>query len=712
VDDLVIVGRRDSRIEEVQRTPASITSLSGAKLEQQGITNVRELGNIVPNLFQSRVAVSFLNTQLFIRGVGEPDAQGEPSVAVYVDGIYLPKNIGLQLELLDVDRIEIFRGPQGHAFGNAAAAGALLITTNLPSETPLVRLRAAYGSYNEALASGLLSGPIAGDLAGSLALSYRRRDGFHNNVTVGRRVNDIDQLNGRARLRWSPSDTVGWVVTLSGVRDRSTARGVQNLLSGDSNARNQIFPYNIYDQLALNSQLDWTLADALTLRWQASAYGFNQTAFFDNTGDFYGRGSQLVRYRNRSYQTELRLFGDVPWGTVSTGLYYFREQWFTNRRANTPAPPATPIPALIRYRPVYTLIQQNSDTFAAYGQTGIELGRATLTLGARLQHEKRRIENELFNLVAAPPFQSNVTNFLEVINGPPQARVWAVDAARNFTHLSPKAALDYRLTDNVLLYGLVSRGTKSGGFDFRAQTPTSQGFRQAEIPFSPEKVTNYEIGVKGSTADGRLRTNLAAFYLTFDDIQITTNDPVLQVTRRYNAGRGSTRGVELEATATPTDGLQFDLTASWLRARLDRFAGVPTRTTFPNGFALNTSPFAGAVLPNAPEWQVRVAGTWRLPVAGDDSWTLQGDISHQSASFTDTNNNPTALLPDQTYVNAQARWESANRRLSAIVSIRNLFDVQYALPPGYTPAANGSPLYRSTNFNDPRTVLLTLSYSR
>ncbi|WP_426168929.1 TonB-dependent receptor plug domain-containing protein [Sandarakinorhabdus sp. DWP1-3-1] len=125
VDELVVTGRRDSRDEAVQRTPIAITSLSGLKLEQQGITSVRELGNIAPNLFQSRVAVSYLNTQLFIRGVGEPDAQGEPSVAVYIDGVYLPKNVGLNQELLDIERVEVLRGPQGQNGGHAARRRAV-----------------------------------------------------------------------------------------------------------------------------------------------------------------------------------------------------------------------------------------------------------------------------------------------------------------------------------------------------------------------------------------------------------------------------------------------------------------------------------------------------------------------------------------------------------------------------------------------------------
>jgi iron complex outermembrane receptor protein len=406
----------------------------------------------------------------------------------------------------------------------------------------------------------------------------------------------------------------------------------------------------------------------------------------------------------------LKLADDFDTFSFATGIFGYREEWFTNRRANTPAN-ATSVPALIRYRPVYTLIQQNNDIWAGFAEGTAKLGpRVTLTAGARLQWERRSNDNQLFNLVATAPFQSNVDNFLTVINGPPQALVWSTQASKTWTTFQPKVAIDYAFNDDARIYATIGRGAKSAGFDYRAQTPTPTGFRQAEIPFNPEKITNYEIGLKFATADQRFRVNTAAFYISFEDIQITTNDPVQQITRRYNAGKGSTRGVEIEAQLQPSSRVQIDASASFLDARLDEFLGVPTRSTFPNGFSLNTSPFAGAVLPNAPKLQTRVAGSWILPVGGPGRWSLHGDINFQSKAYTDANNNPSAQLPDQTYINAQVRWVSNDERWSAALALRNLTDARYALPPGNTPASDGTPPYRTTNFSDPRTILLTLGW--
>ncbi|HEX7819066.1 MAG TPA: TonB-dependent receptor [Sphingobium sp.] len=715
--ELVVVGRANERIGQVQEIPISITSLSGAKLEQQGITNIRELGNIVPNLFQPRTAVSYLNSSFFIRGVGETDAQGEPSVAVYVDGIYTPKNLGSQQELLDIERVEIFRGPQGQAFGHSAAGGAILITTNTPSETPVLKAQIGYGNYNDTRAGFAVSGPLATNVYGGLSASYHYRGGLDRNVTVGRDVNTIDYLAGRGKLRFTPTDKLDIIFTLAGVRDRSTARGVQNLLYNDQDAHNQIFPYNQYEQWSGNVEVKYEINDQLRLRSLTGLYGFNQTAFFDNTGDFYGRGSQLVRYEDRTWQQELQLIANLDKVDITTGLYAFREEWHTNRRANTATTPNTSNPASIGYLPVYSVIQQNTDNVALYGEAKVHPVEAlTVTAGLRYNWERHSQQNSLSYLVAAAPYRSNIGNFLDVLYSDPKSQAWSVDKRKSWGTWSPKFAIDYRWTPGVLTYASYSQGTKSAGYDYRAQTPNAAGQTQASTPYNPERVTNYEVGIKTEWLNGRLRANLTGFYIDFKDVQITTTDPALSITRRFNAGQASTRGLEFEATAIPVDGLQFDFNASYLDARLDSFSGIETRTPYaanayiPTAFVIRNSPFTGAKLPNAPEWQGRIASTWKLPVDLPGALVLQGDVNYQSSTYTDANNNFSAQLPAQTYVNAQVGYTTEDRHWTGTLSARNLANVRYAQGQGYTPDSAGLPVYRSTNYNDPRTVLFTITY--
>ncbi len=728
LDAVVVQGEKTliRRATDIQATPAAITGLSGAKLEEQGVGTVRDLGNIVPNLFQPRTAVSYLNSAFYLRGIGEPDAQGEPSVAVYFDDLYWPKNLGANVELLDIERVEIFRGPQGQSFGHSALAGVLRVLGTVPTEQTHFRGVAEVGNYANRKLAFAASGQLGASVLGSAAATVHKRGGFTPNVTVGRDTNDVDYSAARGRLVFKIAPDLEATVTAGAVRDGSTARGVQNLAYGDENAHNQIFPYNEYTSRALSASVNYALSPSWRLKLLAGYTHFDQNAFFDNTGDYYGRGSQLVRYIDTTHQGELQLQGSVGALELTAGLYTYSESWFTNRRANTAANAAND-PALIRYRPVYTLIDQGTENRAAYAELKFKATpELSVTGGLRYNWEKHTHNNQLYNLVAAAPFQSTAANFLDVINAPPQAQVWDTGLlSRNWTTWAPKLSVDYQWRRGQLQYVSYSEGTKSAGYDYRAQGVTSNGQppAQAVLPFNPEKAKNLETGLKSDWLDGALRTNVAVFYTQFNDVQLTTTDPTQTpaVTRRFNAGKASTRGLELEGSWVPQDGLQFDLSAAWVKATLDRFDGaaatlsnIPASSVNPNGLVLRSGPFAGADLPNAPKVQARLAVTWRLPVATAGSWVVNGSVSYQDKSFTDATNNPTVLVPAQTYLNGSISFIPGGGPWTVTLAGQNLANKRYVLGPGFTPqttpTTDGSAIYRTTNYNDPRTVTLSLKY--
>lgn len=709
---------KDSAVD-VQSTPGSITSLSGAKLEEQGINNIRDLGTVVPGLSQPKTAVSYLNTSLYIRGIGEPDAQGEPSVAVYLDGLYQPKNLGLNQEFLDIERVEVFRGPQGQEFGHSALAGALRIMTTDPSEKKTLRALVAAGNYGDARLGFTASGPVADNVYASIAATGHRRDGFTNNVTLDRETNDVRYGAVRGKLRFKLSDDLDVVLGASGTRDTSTARGVQNLAFGDENAHNQIFPEQSFSNHAYTATVDYNIDGNLKLKSITGANGFRQTAFFDNTGDLYGRGSQLVLYKDKTYQEDLQLSGEYDRIQFVTGLFGYKENWFTNRRANTAANSVTD-PAAIRYRPVYTVIEQDTTNLAWYGEGKYKLTQTlTGTLGLRFNHEEHSQDNQLYNLVATAPYQSTVANYQTVIRAEPQALVWSAQGEQSWSKWSPKASLDYKWTPELLQYLTYSEGTKSGGYDYRAQAPNASGQLQASTPYSPERAQNLETGLKAVWLGGALRTNVSFFYTQFKDIQITTTDPVLQITRRFNAGQGSTRGLEFETTVLPADGLQFDLSGGLLRAKLDTFSGaaptitrVPPSAVNPNGLVLYSGPREGNDLPYAPHFQGRVAANWRWSVAGKGAVIFNASVDYQGASFTDTTNNPTTRLPAQTYLNGSISYLPVASHCSVTLSGQNLTNRRYALGEGFTPTQplDGTAIYQTTNYNDPRTIFVALKY--
>lgn len=715
-------ARDKARTVDVQAAPGSVTTFSGARLEQQGVTNVRDLGGVVPNLYQPKTAVSYLNSSFYIRGIGEPDAQGEPSIAVYIDDLYQPKNLGVNQELLDIENVDVYRGPQGQAFGHSALGGAIRLQTTIPSERRTLRAQASYGNYNDVRLGVATSGPLADDWFGSLAVSRHIRDGFDENVTVHKDVNDVNYGAARGKLRWRANAGLDVIFSLSGVRDTSTARGVQNLNYGDQDAHNQIYPQQSFNNHALSATVNWQIRPGLKFRSVTGAAGFQQTAFFDNTGDYYGRGSQLVTYQDRSYSQEFQLFGESDRLEYVTGLYLYREHWYTNRRANTAAN-ATTVESAIRYRPVYSLIDQDTNNVAVYGEGKYKVTpELTATLGLRYNWELHTQDNQLYNLVAASPFQSTAANFLDVIrNNPPAGLLWDAQGKKTWGKWSPRVSLDYKWQPQLLQYVTYSEGTKSGGYDYRAQTASSAGLAQATLPFNPEVAHNLETGIKADWLGGRLRTNLSAFYTKFSDIQITTTDPtqVPPISRRFNAGEGSTRGIELEGSLKAAEGLDIDFSGGWLKARLDKFYGqAPTITNiaasaaYPNGLRLRSGPFAGATLPNAPEWTARVAATWRLPLGGPGSWILHTNLSFQSESYTDATNNETVKLPEQTYWNGSITYVPEASKWAITLAGQNLANKRYALGRGFVAATNapGQAIYRATNYNDPRTVTLGFRY--
>lgn len=719
LSDVVIRNKKKNPdAVEVQKAPQSITAISGAKLEEQGVTDLREIGNLAPGLSQSRSPVTNLNSSIFIRGIGEPDAQGEPSVGVYIDGLYQPKNLGLNQEFLDIENVDIYRGPQGQEFGHSSNAGAVRITTATPGPEKTLHAKIAYGNFNDARIGLAAGGPLADNIFGSIAISGHARDGFTENVTVHRETNNAANLAARGKLRFTPTSDLDIVLSASGTRDHSTARGYANLANGDDAAHNEYFPRQQFTNYAYSATVNYIVDAHTRINSITGLNGYTENSLFDNTGDSYGRGTQFASYRDHTWSEELRLLGDYDRFSYISGIYAYRENWWTNRRANTAAN-ATTNPAAISYHPAYTIVDQDTNVFAVYGEGKYKVTPAlTATAGLRFNDEEHAQSNQLYDLGIA-----NVTTDPTVLFGPrPATPTWDVNAHSRWQSWSPKASLDYAWTTHFLQYVTFSTGTKSGGYDYRDQTISPTGGRQASIPYSPETARNYETGVKADWLGGALRTNVSLFYTRFSDIQVTANDPLVSgLAHRFNAGKGSNRGVEFELTAKPVDNLQLDLSGDLLRATIDRFNGttnvtnVPASSVNPNGLTLYSAPRNGNALPYAPRFQGRAAASWREALGNGNALLFNGSVDYQTKSYTDPSNNPTQQMPKQTYVNGGITFYPAVGHWSASLTSQNLFNKHYALTRGFTPAApvassGGAAIYRSTSYSDPRTILLTLRY--
>lgn len=702
------------RHDRLQHAAASASLLSAEKLDRLAITTTRQITGLTPNLYQPRATVGYSNSNYFIRGIGELDAQGEPSVGTYIDGVYLPRTIGTMQELLDLDGIQVDRGPVGFTTGHQAEGGAVRISTTVPDNRTRFIAETGYGTYNEWNAGFAASGPVVTDkVYASLAVEHHARDGFDRNYTLDRLENDIDYTQARGKLRFTPNDRLDITLAFDGTSDGSTNRGYGNLLRPYRyGLYSAVYPKNNYSEVGFTGTVSYQLNEHLALRSITSVRGYDDTGYYDNTADPYARTSQLLHYTERSYSQDSSLQGN--WGRFSftTGAYFFYEDWYTARRANNVFGSQTNDVAKMRFQPVNALIDQQTQNWALYGLGQYRITPTlTASIGLRWNWEQHSNSETLSSLGPSAGYVSNQANDLGAFfNAPSGAVDWRASARQSWTQLLPKGSLQWQLRPGVMPYVTISQGGKSAGYDYRAQTPGAPGRQQALLPYGPETVTTYELGVKSEPIPHRLTLNGPLFYNDFTDLQITTLDPSSGLSHRYNAGNAHSLGAEVEAAVHVSPGWEIDATGSYLYSELDSFKGVFSRVVYASGLALNNTPHAGERLPYLPRFQGDLSTSYELPIPVPGKVRIGGDISFQSPVFLDALDNTQTRLPDQTYVNALIGWISPHRRWTVTLAAKNLLDRRYPQSLSFL-QGGGVPVLYPVAYADPRTVFFTLRYS-
>ncbi len=714
-EQVVVTARSHvaARHDRLQHSAASVSELGAEKLQRLAITSTRQISNLTPNLYQPRATVGYSNSNYFIRGIGELDAQGEPSVGTYIDGVYLPRTIGTMQELLDIDAIEIDRGPVGFTTGHQAEGGAVRIDTAVPDHTRFTA-QTGYGTYNEWEAGFAASGPIVQDkVYASLAVNHHARDGLDRNYTLDALENDIDYTQARGKLRFTPNDRLDITLAFDGTSDGSTNRGYGNLLKPYRyGLYSSVYPKNNYSEGGFTGTVSYRLDDHLTLRSISAVRDYDDVGYYDNTGDVYARTSQLLHYADRSYSEDARLGGQWNRFSFTTGAYFFYEDWNTGRRANNVYGAYTNNPSKMRFQPVNAAIDQITTNWALYGIAAYKI-TPTLTASAGLRWNWERHSNSevLSSLGPSRAYVTGQANDLDAFYDAPIGPTdWSASARQSWTQLLPKGSLEWQVMPHVMPYMTISQGGKSAGYDYRAQTPTSLGREQALLPYGPETVTTYEVGMKGDPLPHLLTINAAAFYNHFDDLQVTTLDPSTGLSRRYNVGNAHSLGAESEIMLHPQHLWEIDLTASYLFGQLDSFKGNYNQLIYPSGLTINATPHAGERLPYSPRFQTDLSSSYVLPLHVPGAVRIAGDISFQSAIFSDALENSQTRLPDQTYLNGLIEWTSPARRWTATFSAKNMLDRRYPQSLSFI-QGGGVPILYSAAYADPRTLLFTLRYT-
>ena len=719
--EIVVTARR--RAESLQDVPIAVTAYSGEALERQGAIDITDLSDTTPNVTLENTRGTNNSLTAFIRGVGQQDPVGgfEAGVGIYLDDVFLNRPQAAVLDIYDVERIEILRGPQGTLYGRNTIGGALkYVTRRLPDDFE-AKLRATYGTYNQAEGVVSISAPL-GDLV-KVGGSFARlsRGGFGDNLNIqGVENYNKDVYAGRGTVEFeTPDDRL--FVRISGdyTRDQSDPRNghrlIPSLLTG-APVLNDVFdtraglnnPEQDVEAYGIAMNVSVRLTDEFTFR---SISAYRQDTSFTPI-DFDALPSEDVdvpaRYANEQTSQEFQLLyeGNRLQGLV--GFYYLDAKARTTFDVilNTTAP-LLGLPALN----ASTDGTVRTDTYSFFGDFTFDItNQIAVSVGGRFTHDERKATILRQNKIG----RSTIFGGTPINLGTPQTN-FAGDAS--FEEFTPRASLTFKPSDDHTIYASYSKGFKGGGFDPRgnatiAPDTNRNGVREFQeiydfFLFDPETVDSYEIGYKASLFDRRLNFALAGFYADYNDVQIpgsvgvdANGDGIFEsfagVTT--NAASAEIKGIELEASsrlardfAGPGSALNFSGTLGYIDAEYKEFiAAIGTPPALTNIANLRA-------IQNTPEWTLSGTLDGSVGVGGG---LLFASTTVSYRSETNQFELPSPFLDQPGYAlwDASLVWTDGSDRYSIGVHAKNITDKEY-ITSGYQfllTAPNGTPLTTAT----------------
>ena len=695
---IVTARRREERLIDV---PLSVTALTGEALEQQGIQDLTQIAQQVPNITLEVSRGTNTTLTAFIRGVGQQDpvAGFEAGVGLYVDDVYLNRPQAAVLDVYDVERIEVLRGPQGTLYGRNTIGGAIkYVTARLPDDTS-VKIRGTYGSYDQADLIVTASTPITDSLKIGASGARLSRGGFGKNLTLGTENYNKDVWAARGTIEF---DNGPVFVRLSGdyVKDNSEARQghrfIPGLLSG-APVLDDVFDtragLNIVDQEveayggALNIAIE--LSDTLTFKSITGYREDRSTTPIDFDSLPAVDLDVPAIYENDQFSQELQLLyeGDKLSGVL--GFYYLDANAFTAFDVAL----FTTLNGLT----AQTLGDVDTETWSVFGDFTYDLtDTISISLGGRYTSDKRS------SRVLRTTFLGGFSNLFGG-TGAPIAVTSDFTGSETFRDFNPRASISWQPNRNHNLYFTYSQGFKGGGFDPRGQTTacrnsTGGACTAAEVfdflAFDPETVDSYEVGWKASLLDNRLNISLAGFLGQYKDVQIPgsvgfdsngdgTNDTFIGITS--NAADADVNGIEFEGNALvgkdfAGEGSRFSV--NWSLGIIDaKF------NTFIDAFGNDVAD--QRVFQNTPDITAHMGANLGLPVASG-MLNLIGLASLRSdASQFEV---PNRFLDQDGFVlvDASAVYTFDSGLLSIGVHGKNLFNKEYIVS-GYNFVAGGNP---------------------
>jgi outer membrane receptor protein involved in Fe transport len=735
LEEVIVTAQK--RVESLQDVPIAVSAMSGEKIDQQGITDLGELTLFIPNV---NINQGQAQPNLFIRGVGSGTNAGfEQSVGLYIDGVFSGRGQLAAVPItMDLERVEVLKGPQGTLFGRNTIGGAINITTARPDFEFEAMADALYEpDHGEQIYHLTVNGGLTDNIAGRLALRYDAMDGWWDNKLLNEEGPDRDNLYVRGSLLFEPTETLEVIAKYEyGDFEQKGKPLVVYQSDQPLNFRDEeVFPVvDDIDEAAFDvsddRQTDTDVA-VLTVNWDLDFAGFTSISAYSayelntTTNSDFSATQALHRKLDEDFEQfsqELRLVS--PGGETLDwiiGAYYENNELEVSRRnpaadfaLNGPLVVAALIALLPAGEGEPTQFDQDTDTWSVFGQGTYSITDTwRVTAGLRYNDETKDLDKRVTSEVGARGTSVGLPDLI-VFTDPATGEIISDLRSHNWQGLDMEKDkwtwslnTQWDATDSAMLYASVSTGFKSGGFDEAYTGPDEtirtsddlltgipdggvvEGEQSSVLEYSEETVIAYEIGAKMTLAGGLAELNVAVFRSEYDDLQ--TSSLVGDVFRVGNAGESVTQGIELDGRWAATDKLTLAGSIGYLDAEYDDFTGatctIPQQADPVNnpGCLLEDGTniaegeeggqdLSGEDLLFAPEWSANFNATWIQPLGDNLELLFSLDVNYSEEYYSSLDLDPNTKHDSATLYNGRISLSGDNGRWSISVLGKNLSD--------------------------------------
>lgn len=702
VEEIIVTAQK--REERLQDTPLSITAFTGDAIEDLGLRQSVDITAQTPNF-----SVGYPNGEtgvpaLFIRGVGLNDfgVLNEGPIASYTDQVYIASNAAQIFQLLDVERVEVLRGPQGTLYGRNATGGAVNFVSRKPTPEWDGWARAGYGTFETSKLEGAIGGPISDNLSFRATALKADSGGWLENELTGNDQNGVDELAWRLLVDAQVAEGFDLLFNLHGGNSESDSVQYQHLgtttdgttqCTADATAALQCvdaFGYTeqsayttpftqidlpavsdydkgSYDLEAQNDTEFW--GGSVTATWDVGDFTLTSITAYDDIDDSRPEETDaspndlitgVLAVEQETFSQELRLDSQHDTWSWLAGVYYLRDEAtdltsFDILRALRPgfigdnvlcptAPPGNPTGFCAEQ---FVFEQQSSTeqeitSYSAFVDATFDLTSA-LGVSVGLRYTNEKVEQDVSFFFAEP-----------AAGNPP---IFSGSDDTDFSNVSGRAVIDYRFNDDVMIFAGVATGFKAGGI----QSTTSGIF-----PYEEEQLVSYEVGAKSILADGRIRLNASAFMYDYSDLQVFTfvivgGTPFSILT---NAADAKVVGAEVELQTVPTENWLVNLGLGLLDTEYEDFQSVG-------------DDLSGNEITLSPEMTFNGLVQYDVPLGGNGRLTFQVDFNYKDEVFFDSLNNPLLSEDDYWLYNGRVSWTSTSEQWEVAAWGRNLGDEEY-----------------------------------